>query len=82
MSFPGYVHSVVSSPDSACWPVEAQGVNECGCTSASNALNLLAQSMRFHKDDFVRQAGIFFQPRFGNKPLQVCLQRFIVGAGF
>jgi len=65
MPFPTYIHSVVSSPDSACWPVEAQGVNECGCTSASNALNLLAQSMRFHKDDFVRQAGVFFQPRFG-----------------
>lgn len=65
MSFPNYVHSVVSTMDEAAWPVEAQGVNECGCTAASNALNLLVRAPRFRKDEFVRQAGLFFQRQWG-----------------
>jgi hypothetical protein len=65
MPFPRYIHSVVSSPDAAAWPVEAQGKNECGCTAAANALNILSHAPRFRKDDFVGEAGIFFQPGFG-----------------
>ncbi len=68
MPFPRYVHSVVGSSDTVAWPIEAQGVNECGCTSASNALNLLVRDLRFRKDDFVRQAGLLFQPRLGGTP--------------
>jgi hypothetical protein len=68
MPFPTYVHSVVSSPDEAAWPVEGQGLNECGCTAASNAGNLLVNTLRFRKDDFVREAGIFFQPKLGGTP--------------
>lgn len=65
MAFPRYVHSVVNSSDDVAWPVEAQGENECGITSASNALNLLVRAPRFRKDDFVRESGVFFQPRLG-----------------
>lgn len=68
MGFPAYVHSVIPSADAAAWPVEGQGFNECGCTAASNALNLLARAPRFRKDDFVREAGIFFQPKYGGTP--------------
>ncbi|HEU5100194.1 MAG TPA: hypothetical protein VFU22_14295 [Roseiflexaceae bacterium] len=63
MSFPAYVHSVISSSESADWPIEAQGLNQCGCTAASNALNLLVRTLQFHKDDFVRQAGLLYQPK-------------------
>jgi hypothetical protein len=68
MRFPSYVHSVVSTAEEAAWPVEGQGENECGCTSASNALNLLVRDMRFRKDDFVREAGLFFQRSLGGTP--------------
>jgi len=65
MAFPSYVHSVIPSADAAAWPVEGQGFNECGCTAASNALNLLVRAPRFRKDDFVRQAGLLFQRKWG-----------------
>jgi hypothetical protein len=68
MPFPSYVHSIVGSPDEAAWPIEAQGFNQCGCTAASNALNLLVRSPRFHKDDFVDQAGLLYQPKLGGTP--------------
>ncbi|HKF94297.1 MAG TPA: hypothetical protein VKB96_06785, partial [Gammaproteobacteria bacterium] len=68
MAFPSYVHSVIRSADTVAWPVEGQGMNECGCTAASNALNLLVRAPRFRKDDFVRQAGIFFQAWLGGTP--------------
>jgi Peptidase_C39 like family len=68
MAFPAYVHSIIPSADAAAWPVEGQGFNECGCTAASNALNLLVHAPRFRKDDFVREAGIFFQPKYGGTP--------------
>jgi hypothetical protein len=68
MSFPPYVHAVVTTADDTSWPVEAQGVNECGCTSASNALNILVRDMRYRKDDFVREAGFLFQPQLGGTP--------------
>jgi hypothetical protein len=71
MPFPAYVHSVIPSADAIAWPVEGQGFNECGCTAASNALNLLVHTPRFHKDDFVREAGIFFQPKYGGTPSPV-----------
>jgi hypothetical protein len=65
MQFPAYVRSVIDSPDDAAWPVQGQGENECGCTVAANALNLLAGARQFSKDDFVREAGIFFQRGLG-----------------
>jgi len=71
MGFPSYVHSVIPSADAAAWPVEGQGFNQCGCTAASNALNLLVHAPRFRKDDFVREAGIFFQPKYGGSPSPV-----------
>src|SRR6185503_8714052 len=71
MPFPSYIHSVVKSSDDAAWPIEAQGRNECGCTAASNALNLLVGMQRFHKDDFVREAGLLFQREMGGTPSPV-----------
>jgi hypothetical protein len=71
MRFPAYVHSVVQATDDAAWPVEGQGENECGCTAASNALNVLVGEWRFRKDDFVRQAGLLFQRKLGGTPSPV-----------
>ena len=71
MAFPAYVHSVVGVSDDAAWPVEGQGENECGCTAASNALNILARASRFRKDDFVREAGPLFQRGLGGSPSPV-----------
>ena len=68
MPFPSYVHSVVKSSDDTAWPVQAQGRNECGCTAAANALNLLVGSRRFNKDDFLHEAGLLFQPGMGGTP--------------
>jgi hypothetical protein len=85
MSFPAYVHAVVRSSDDAAWPVEAQGFNQCGCTAASNALNVLVQSLRFHKDDFVREAGLLYQPKWGGTPSPVTtwlIQRHGFGTHF
>jgi len=85
MPFPGYVHSVISSSDSTVWPIEAQGLNQCGCTAASNALNLLVSALRFHKDDFVRQAGLLYQPKLGGTPSPVTtwlIQRHGFGTHF
>jgi hypothetical protein len=65
MTFPAYIHSVRTSSDDAAWPVEAQGPYECGCTAASNALNILVGAPRFRKDDFVREAGLLFRPNVG-----------------
>lgn len=71
MPFRSYVHSVVTSDAAPAWQVEGQGWNECGCTAASNALNLITPALRFYKDDFVREAGIFFQPQYGGTPSPV-----------
>ena len=71
MAFPVFVHAVNSATGDAAWPVEGQGWNECGCTAASNAANLLAQAQRYRKDDFVREAGVFFQPQWGGTPSPV-----------
>lgn len=71
MSFPAFVHTINRSTADADWPVEGQGWNECGCTAASNAGNLVAHAMRYHKDDFVREAGMFFQPQWGGTPSPV-----------
>jgi hypothetical protein len=65
MTFPEYIHSVTNILDDAAWPVEAQGPYECGCTAASNALNILVGAPRFRKDDFVREAGLLFRPNVG-----------------
>jgi len=71
MPFPSYVHSVISSSDAADWPIEAQGFNQCGCTAASNALNLMVRTLRFRKDDFVHWAGLLYQPKLGGTPSPV-----------
>jgi hypothetical protein len=68
MPFPPYVHSVIASADPAAWPIQPQGINECGCTAPANALNLLLGHCRYNKDDFVRQAGLLFQRRLGGSP--------------
>jgi hypothetical protein len=85
MPFPAYVHSVISSSDDAAWPVEAQGLNQCGCTAPSNAMNVLVHSLRFRKDDFVREAGLLFQPKLGGTPSLVTtwlIQRHGFGTHF
>ncbi len=85
MAFPAFVHTVNSTTADAAWPVEGQGWNECGCTAASNAANLLAHAPRYRKDDFVRQAGMFFQPQWGGTPSPITtwlLQRHGFGTHF
>ena len=64
MAFPSYVHSVVPDADPRRWPIQQQGLNECGCTAPANALNLLLERRVFDKDQFVREAGIWFQRSF------------------
>lgn len=66
MAYPGYVHAVADG--AAPWPIQAQGVNECGCTAPANALNILLGEQRFNKDDFVRQAGWLFRRSLGGSP--------------
>lgn len=61
MAFPSYVHSVVADNAPGSWPVEAQGVNECGCTAPANAINLVAGRRAVNKDQLVREAGPLFQ---------------------
>lgn len=68
MAFPGDVRAIIGSDEDAAWPVQDQGRNECGCASAANALNLLEGRLRYDKDDFVREAGIFFQRDLGGTP--------------
>src|SRR5262245_21758335 len=65
MTFSEYIHSVYNVSDKAAWPVEAQGPYQCGCTAASNALNLLVGAPRFRKDQFVHEAGLLFRPNLG-----------------
>ncbi len=60
MAFPPYVHSVVPD-DPVRWPIQKQGVNECGCAAPANALNLLLGRPAFDKDQFIREAGIWFK---------------------
>lgn len=71
MTFPAFVHTVNRNVADGDWPVEGQGWNECGCTAASNAGNLVAHALRYRKDDFVREAGMFFQPQWGGTPSPV-----------
>jgi hypothetical protein len=61
MAFPSYVHSVVSDDDPASWPIQRQGVNECGCTAPANAINLLLRRKAYDKDAFIHAAGIWFR---------------------
>ncbi len=65
MPFPAYVHSVISEPHPAQWPVAGQGWNECSFASTANVLNLLAGAQRYQKEEFIREAGLLFQPRLG-----------------
>jgi hypothetical protein len=60
MAFPAYVHSVAPD-DPQRWPIQQQGINECGCTAPANALNLLLGRKVFDKDQFVKEAGFWFQ---------------------
>jgi hypothetical protein len=66
--FPAYVHSIVSMADAERWPIQQQGINECGCTAPANALNLLLGQQRYTKDQFLREAGLFFQRNLGGSP--------------
>ena len=68
MPFPTYVHSVVTDAADDAWPVQGQGENECGCTVAANALNLLAGRPTYRKDDLVREAGLLFNRQLGGSP--------------
>jgi hypothetical protein len=61
MAFPSYVRSVVPQGDPENWPIQRQGVNECGCTAPANAINLLLGHKAYDKDAFVRAAGIWFR---------------------
>jgi hypothetical protein len=61
MAFPPYVHSVVTDDAPECWPIQQQGINECGCTAPANAMNLLAGRHAIDKDQLVREAGLLFQ---------------------
>jgi hypothetical protein len=71
MAFPPYVHSVIPESDPAYWPIQQQGVNECGVTAPANALNILTGLPRFDKDRFRKQASILFQRRLGGSPSPV-----------
>jgi hypothetical protein len=51
----------VDSDDPQYWPIQPQGLNECGCAAPANAMNLLLGECRFDKDQLVREAGIWFQ---------------------
>lgn len=68
MGFPAYVHCVVASDAPEAWPIQAQGQNECGCTSPANAINLLLGEQRFTKDQFIREAGWLFYAPLGGSP--------------
>lgn len=61
MAFPSYVHSVIPDDDPRRWPIQKQGTNECGCTAPANALNLIAGRQEYHKDEFIREAGVWFK---------------------
>lgn len=66
--FPKHVHSIVAHAAAEHWPIQRQGVNECGCTAPANALNLLLGERRYDKDQFLREAGLFFQRNLGGSP--------------
>jgi hypothetical protein len=68
MPFPFYIHSVIPDDSADCWPIQPQGINECGCTAPANALNILLGQRRFDKDQFVREAGLWFQRKLGGSP--------------
>jgi hypothetical protein len=61
MPFPAYVHSVVADLAPHRWPIQRQGINECGCTAPANAINLLVGHQAVAKDQLVREAGPLFQ---------------------
>lgn len=68
MPFPSYVHTIIPNDTTQFWPVQSQGINECGCAAAANALNLLLHKQQFQKDAFVHEAGMFFQRDWGGTP--------------
>lgn len=61
MAYPAYVHSFDPDDQPERWPIQQQGVNECGCTAPANAINLLLGRRAFDKDQFIREAGIWFK---------------------
>lgn len=61
MAYPPYVHSVVTDDRPEHWPIQQQGMNECGCTAPANAINLLLGRQAFKKDQFIHEAGIWFK---------------------
>jgi hypothetical protein len=67
--FPAYVHSVLPAMPESSWLAQAQGINECGCTTPANALNLLYKGEKFFdKNQLVREAGVWFQRAWGGTP--------------
>ena len=64
MPFPPYVHSVFDGP-TADWPVIGQVKNACSVTSLANVLNLYAAASIYTPREFIRELGIWFQPRIG-----------------
>ncbi len=75
MPFPSYVHSVVDDDSPNSWPIQKQGINECGCTAPANALNLLLGRKAFDKDQFIRESGMWFKREVwgGRAPVRAAL---------
>jgi hypothetical protein len=84
--FPAYTHSVLQTIPEEHWLIQAQGVNECGCTTPANALNLLNNGEKFYdKDQLVRESGLWFQRRMGGTPsfvTEMLLKRHGAGTHF
>ena len=64
MPFPPHVHSVFDGPTTN-WPVIGQVKNACSVTSLANVLNLYAAASIYTPREFIRELGIWFQPRIG-----------------
>lgn len=83
--FPDYTYTVLPTVPEDKWFVQAQGLNECGCTTPANALNLIFRDYWISKDQLVREAGLFFQAQWGGSPSFVTgclLQRHGAGTHF
>ncbi|GAC1534981.1 MAG: hypothetical protein NVS4B8_25910 [Herpetosiphon sp.] len=68
MAFPPYVHAVIPDGDPQHWPIQPQGLNECGVTAPANAMNLLLGKKEFDKQTFIIEAGALFRRNLGGSP--------------
>lgn len=75
--FPPFVHTLARELPPDQWPVAGQGWNQCSFASTANGLNMLVGEPRYHKDLFVREALLFYQPGLGGTipPIKVPLIR-------